>query len=143
VSMIGDLDRLEQLYGELLSQARVLLGLLEQGEEEAFDNAWAQRQLVFKELEGLHRRLAPDFARWEERGPKSAGNEQAKKVFDQVRSLGRQVLAIDRKAAELLKARRDDLAQELGRFKQSQQAQHAYGGGSRRWWGPDKVSRTG
>jgi hypothetical protein len=35
VSMLNDLDRLEHLHGEMLSQAKVLLGLLEQDEEEA------------------------------------------------------------------------------------------------------------
>ncbi len=145
MSMLNELDRLEHLHGELLSQARVLLGLLEQGEEEAFEDAWAQRQLVFKELNGLHRRLAPAFAQWEEPGSGlgSAEDEHARKVFSQVRQLGRQVLEIDRKAADILKARRDDIAQELGRIKQGQRAQHAYGGGSRSWWGPDRVSRTG
>lgn len=145
MSMLNELDRLEYLHGELLSQARVLLGLLEQGEEEAFDNAWAQRQKVFKELDGLHRRLAPAFARWGEPGDglSPAEDEHARKVFAQIRQLGRQVLEIDRKAAEILQARRDDLAQDLGRIKQGQRAQHAYSGGSRRWWGPDRVSRTG
>ena len=145
MSMLNDLDHLEQLHGELLSQAKVLLGLLEQGEEEAFDNAWAQRQQVFKALDGLHRRLAPDFARWGDQasGMNPADEERARRIFSQVRKLGRQVLEIDRRAAELLQARRADIVQDLGRIKEGQKARQAYGGGSRRWWGPDKVSRTG
>lgn len=145
MSILNDLDRLEQLHGELLSQAKVLVGLLEQGEEEAFNNAWAQRQLVYKELHGLHHRLAPALARWEEpdNGISAADKGNASKVFRQVRSLGRQLLEIDRKVAELLKARRVELVQELGHYKKSRHARQAYGGGSRRWWGPDKLSRTG
>jgi hypothetical protein len=145
VSMLRDLDHLEQLYGELFSQARVLLGLLENGEEEAFNNAWEHRKQVFKELEGLHRRLAPTFSKWEAEGSGLGAekDEQAQKVFNEIRRLGRQVLDIDRKAAELLTARRDNLVHDLGRIKKGQQARYAYKGGSRRWWGPDKLSRTG
>jgi hypothetical protein len=100
---------------------------------------------VFKELDGLHRRLAPAFAEWDEQagGLNPAEDEHARKVFSQVRELGRQVLEIDRRAADLLRAQRDDIAKDLGRIKQSRQARQAYSGGSRRWWGPDKVSRTG
>ena len=145
MNLLKELERLKELHGRFLSQAQVILGLLEQGDEEALADAWYQRELLFNELDGLHQYLAPVFAQWQkgQGGPAPAEEARAFEMLDQVRDLGQQSGEIDRSLARLLKARKDELALDLGRLKQGQRAQKAYGGGSRRWWGPDRVSRLG
>ncbi|KMY68988.1 hypothetical protein AAU61_05405 [Desulfocarbo indianensis] len=146
MSLLNELDRLQHLHGELLGQAQVLLGLLEKGDqEEAFEDAWARRQKTFKELNAMHQRLAPTFAAWEPQGGGLSPGEQsrAQEVFEHIRRLGRQVLDVDRRVAQLLEERRTALMKDLGHIKEVQRVRHAYAGGDRRWWGPDRVSRTG
>ena len=144
MSLLADLERLEELHRELRSQARVVLGLVEQGEEEALDDAWARRQQVFRELSALHDRLAPVLERWEETAAAlaPAQQERAQEIFEQVQRLGQEVLELDQRASRLLEDRRSELRQDLGRLKAGQRLQEAYGG-SRRWWGPDRLSRIG
>jgi len=146
VNLLNELERLRELHGELLGQAQVLQGLLEQGDqEEAFEDAWARRQKTFKELNAMHQRLSPSFAAWgPERGGLNSGEQgRAQEVFEHIRRLGRQVLEVDRRVAKLLEERRSVLVEDLGRFKEGRRVRHAYAGGDRRWWGPDRVSRTG
>jgi hypothetical protein len=145
VNMLKELERLKELHGRFLVQANVILGLLEQNDEEAFEDAWYQRQLLFNELDGLNQYLAPALNQWEtlKDGLAPVEEERALKVMEQVRDLGHQIGEVDKRVSELLTAQKDEIAQDLGRVKEGQRAKKAYGGGSRRWWGPDRVSRLG
>lgn len=145
MNTLKELERLKELHGQLLRQARVILGLLEQEDEEAFENAMSQRVSLFNEMLGLHKRLSSVFAQWDRdrNGLGGARKEGAQNLVDQIRELGQQVLDIDQRACGILKTRRANLAADLGRLKEGKRVQQAYGGGSRTWWGPDRLSRMG
>jgi hypothetical protein len=145
VNTLKELERLKELHGQLLRQARVILGLLEQDDEEAFENAMSQRVSLFNEMLGLHKRLSSVFAQWDrdQDGLGPARKEGAQNLVNQIRELGQQVLDVDQRACGILETRRANLSGVLGRLKKGKRVQQAYGGGSRTWWGPDRLSRMG
>jgi hypothetical protein len=144
MKLVEELGRLEELHGELLAKAKVTVGLLEKGEVEAMEDAWAQRRRLFKRLTAQHRKLAPLLEDWQRtRGELSAAEAgRAEDIMAKVRGVGRRVLALDRRAAELLEQSRAEALAELEKVGRGQKLQRAYrrqtGG-----WGPDRLSRTG
>jgi hypothetical protein len=144
MSVMEELGRLEELHGELLAKAKVTVGLLEQGESEAMEDAWAQRRRLFKRLTAQHRKLSPVLEDWQqtrqELSPEQA--RRAEDLMERVRGVGRRVLALDRRAAELMEQGRAEALAELEKVGRGQKLQRAY----RRQpaaWGPDRLSRTG
>jgi len=143
---MGELKQLEGLTRQLLGEAKATVGLLEQGEAQAWEDSWNRRRRLFKRVMAGYQKLGPDLARWREEGAAHADPEKAReaeRVARAVRRVSRQVLEVDRRAAELLARERDAAAKEVDRLKSGRRVRQVYGNRPRDWWGPDRISRTG
>ncbi len=146
MSWFQELVRLEGLFQELLSLARVSLGLVEQDELEALADTWARRQRVVKQIATCSRRLRPCFQDWERvlAGLEAGQAARARELVEAVTQLGRRVAELDERAGARLCSELEQVRREMRRLKQGSQVVRAYRrplpGGQQ---GPCRLSRTG
>ena len=139
------LMRLEALFQELLSLARVTLGLVEQDEPEALADTWDRRGRLLKQIGTCSRHLAPAFRDWERilAGMGREQAERARELVDSIAALGRQVAELDGRSGARLEEDLAEVRRQMRRLKQGSRVVRAYrplpGGPG----GPSRLSRTG
>lgn len=124
-----ELTRLQAMHQELLDLARATVGALQGGNLEALDDVWAKRRVCFKRLTALRKKLEPPLAAWNKKlaalEPKEA--DSCRNLLSSVKQKGLKVLELDKQAAGLLNAARDDLRKKLERLGEGQRLLKAYG----------------
>ncbi len=140
-----ELIRLEGLFREMLSLARVSLGLVEQDEMEALADTWARRRRVVKQIATCSRRLQPLFQDWEQvlAGMEADQADKARELVGSVAELGRRVAELDARAGTRLEAALEEVRVEMRRLKQGSRVVRAYRPLPDGHAGPSRLSRTG
>lgn len=128
-----DLERLLDLYTQMRSMAQANLGVLQQGDFEALDDAWQKRRVLFNKLCQNREALNGVFANWDAHMAVMEP-DQARRCADLAEAIkkeGRQTLELDDKSAELLKDAQKDIKGKLDHIKEGRRALKAYRGSAR------------
>jgi ABC-type sugar transport system ATPase subunit len=145
VSTLALLTRLSSLQDELFSLAQVMLGVLEQEDMDALQDAWEKRRALFEEVNACYRELGPAFAAWDdclaELAPQQAG--QAQEIVERLSLQAREVLALDERATALMEAQMRKINASLHHLNLGRRAIRAYGPPPLGQGGPDRLSRLG
>lgn len=145
MNLLNDLIGLADQHRELLDLAEVTVGLLEQGDLEALDDAWERRQRLFERMTMARRRLEPALADWDrtlaglDQGPAA----QAQKLVDVMAQKGAAVLELDQKAQVLMRQAMDRLDQELNRIEAGRKLIRGYSSPTRGPSEPHSFSKMG
>lgn len=145
MKLLDDLKGLDRLHSEQLALAKATLGLAKKQDLDALDDHCALRRSLARRVQAAHRRLAPEFARWEERlaalTPEQA--KRARVLVQAVEDKGRRTLALDRESGGHLQKAKASLADDLQRLHTGQRLQKAYNSGGRGQTLAMQLSRTG
>ena len=140
-----ELARLDALFQEMLSLARVTLGLVEQDELEALADTWDRRRRLVKQIATCSRHLAPVFQDWE-RFLSALDQEQADRAQDLVRSVaqaGGEVAELDQRSGARLETALEEVRRQMRRLNQGTKLVRAYRPLPQGHGGPSRLSRTG
>ena len=130
MSLPYSLERLMELYRSYHALAQVTVGLLEQTNYEALEDAWTKRRELFKRLTAARNNLDPVFANWkaelESLSPSDA--ERCSKSVKDIERLGKATLELDNKAAAIIRQLTEDIKGKLNHLQAGRKALHAYHG---------------
>ena len=124
------LERLMELYRNYHALAQVTVGLLEQTNYEALDDAWAKRRELFKRLTSARNKMDPVFANWQAEldslSPSDA--ERCSQSVKDIERLGKATLELDNKAAAIIRQLTNDIKGKLNHLQMGRKALQAYHG---------------
>lgn len=145
MSPLVQLRRLSSLQDELFGLAQVMLGVLEQEDLDALQDAWEKRRALFEEVDALYRQLGPSFAAWEDclAGMDPGQAAEARQTVERLSAQAREVLALDERTTALMEAQMRKLNDSLHHLNLGRRAIRAYGPPPLGQGGPDRLSRLG
>ncbi len=145
MSLLSELDRLAALQDELHSLAQVMVGVLEQEDLEALQDAWEKRRGLFEEVNACYHQLSPSFAEWERilRGLAPPEAERVQGLVDRLSGQARRVLALDERTTALMERQMSKINRTLEHLSLGRRMIRAYGPPPLGQGGPDKISRLG
>jgi hypothetical protein len=145
VNPLAQLIRLSSLQDELFSLAQVMLGVLEQENLDALQDAWEKRRALFEEVNACYRLLGPSFAAWDDclAGLDPGQASEAQQLVDRLSAQAREVLALDERTTALMEAQMRKLNDSLHHLNLGRRAIRAYGPPPLGQGGPDRLSRLG
>lgn len=143
--LLAELDRLAALQDELHALAQVMVGVLEQEDLEALQDAWEKRRGLFEEVNACYGQLAPSFAAWEERLARLEPGQaaRARDLVERLSGQARQVLALDERTTDLMERQLGKLNRSLEHLNLGRRMIRAYAPPPLGQGGPDKISRLG
>ncbi|MGD8561910.1 MAG: hypothetical protein PVG03_05230 [Desulfarculaceae bacterium] len=121
MSILGDLNRLNELQRDLVALSRVAVALLDQNNLEALDDVWTKRRRLFRELLALNRRLASCFQSWDQHQ-----DPRSQQLVDQAAEQGETVLQLDRQIKKRLQQRKREVSEKLTHLKKGEKLVKAY-----------------
>ena len=142
---LANLERLKGMHQQLVALAQVTVGLLENQDLDALDDAWGRRRRLFKELRALHGQLKPLFAQLNDKKCRLPSSDQARcrALAEEIRQMGRKVLELDRRAEALLLDLRQSMTEDFKRLNAGRRLIHAYNPLAGALLGPDRLSTLG
>lgn len=145
MSLLAQLKRLSSLQDELFSLAQVMLGVLEQENLDALQDAWEKRRALFEEVNACYSELGPSFSSWDGLldGMDPGQAEQARQLVDRLSAQAREVLTLDERTTALMEAQMRKINDSLHHLNLGRRAIRAYGPPPLGQGGPDRLSRLG
>jgi uncharacterized protein YhaN len=133
VNLAVELQKLLDLYSQMRSMAQSNVGVLEQGNLEALDDAWQKRRSVFNKLCQARQAMNGVFDNWDAHmavmDPEAA--QRCEQLADDIKKEARSTLELDDRVAELLKKAQSDIKGKLDHIKEGRRALKAYRGSAR------------
>lgn len=145
MSLLAELDRLAALQDEPHALAQVMVGVLEQEDLEALQDAWEKRRGLFEEVNACYCQLSPSFAAWEQslEGLESHEAQRARGLVDRLSGQARRVLDLDERTTALMERQMGKIKRSLEHLSLGRRMVRAYGPPPLGQGGPDKLSRMG
>lgn len=128
MSPTRDLERLAGLYRQMLSLGQTGLDLLKRDDLEAWEDLWARRRQLQRQAQALQLGLKPLWAAWPAggAGADAGQTDRRKDLLAEIHRIGREVLVLDRQAAETLEQQHEALRDAISRLGQGSRRQRAY-----------------
>jgi ABC-type sugar transport system ATPase subunit len=145
VNLLSELKRLAALQDELFSLAQVMLGVLENDDLDALQDAWEKRRALFEEVNACYHQLGPSFSAWDDllAGMAIDQAELAQQLVDRLSGQAREVLVLDERTTALMEAHMRKISSNLQHLNLGRRVIRAYGPPPLGQGGPDRLSRLG
>lgn len=148
MSPAAEIQRLAELYREMLSLGQAGLNLLAREDLEAWDDLWARRRQLQRQAQAVCVRLKPVLAGWEaglatlaRRDPAQA--QRLAGLMAEIKGIGAQVVEMDRQAQAAVAALLESTREQIISLEQGTRLRRAYRQAFRPGSLPVQLSRTG
>lgn len=122
------LEQLLELHQQYHALAQVTVGLLEQSDFEALEDAWTKRRELFKKLSSQRAKLEVFFNAWDSHMavlPQSE-SEFCRALVAEIEQTGGNILELDKKAENLLGEAKAETKKQLDHLQTGSKALKAY-----------------